>query len=315
MTSTRRHLLRVLAGAAVGATAGRARAASQVKFSGGTARPSLEAPAGAVDCHIHIYDSRFPPAANAMLRPADASVDDYRAFQRRIGTSRVVVVQPSTYGVDNRCTEAALAAFGNTARGVAVVNTSVTDAELRRLNGLGVRGIRFNLAQAGATSPEMIEPLARRVAPLGWHLQVNANPDVLTAILPILERLPTQVVFDHLAHIPQPAGVAHPLFARIRALVEARRAWVKLSGAYQDTKVGPPTYADTGAVARAYVDVAPDRLVWGSDWPHPTAQPNPPDDAVLFDLMTSWAPDERVRRRILVENAVALYGFDRPVGR
>lgn len=310
MEPSRRDLLRTAAGAAAGVLVGRTSAdAQQVKYSGGTARPSLRAPAGAADCHIHLYDARFPPDPKAALRPPDATAEDYRAFQRRIGTSRVVIVQPSTYGVDNRCTEAALAAFGSSARAVAVVNTSVSDAELRRLNGVGVRGIRFNLAQAGATTPEMIEPLAKRVVTLGWHVQVNANPDTLMAIMPILERIPTDVVFDHLAHIPQPDGVTHPLFARVRALLDRRHAWVKLSGAYQDTKVGPPTYADTAAVARAYVSAAPDRLVWASDWPHPTAQPNPPDDAVLFDLLRDWAPDDGVRHRILVENAAMLYGF------
>jgi len=316
LVRSRRDVLKTLAGAAAGVLAVRARVvAGQVKYSGGTKPPSLKAPPGATDTHIHLYDSRFPPDPKAALRPPDALAEDYRAFQRRIGTSRVVVVQPSTYGVDNRCTEAALAAFGPSARAVAVVNTSVTEPELRRLNDLGVRGIRFNLAQAGATTPEMIEPLARRVASLGWHLQVNANPDTLMAIMPTLERVPTDVVFDHLAHVPQPEGVTHPLFARVRALLERRHAWVKLSGAYQDTRVGPPSYRDTSAVARAYVVAAPDRVVWGSDWPHPTSQANPPDDAVLFDLLTDWAPDQAVRHRILVDNPARLYGFETAVPR
>src|SRR5262249_41244832 len=147
----------------------------------------------------------------------------------------------------------ALASLGPRSRMVAVVDTTVTDAELKRLDGLGVCGIRFNLAQAGATTPEMIEPLARRVASLGWHPQIKARADRILEIMPARERVPTEVVFDHLAHLPQPDGVKHPVFARVRALLEKRRAWVKLSGAYVDTKIGPPTYADATAVARAYV--------------------------------------------------------------
>jgi D-galactarolactone isomerase len=282
-----------------------------VKWSTGTNAPKLKAPANAADCHHHIYDARFPEAANAVLHPPDALVDDYRGLRRRLGTTRSVLVQPSTYGTDNRCVFAALAALGSSARAVVVVNDTVTDAELKRLDGLGVRGIRFNLAQAGATTPEMIAPLATRVAPLGWHLQINAPADKILEILPILERVPTPLVFDHLAHIPQPDGVKHPLYARIRALLDKGHAWVKLSGAYIDSKVGPPTYADSSAVARAYVTAAPERLIWGSDWPHPTEQGQKPDDALLFDLLTDWAPDARVRQRILVDNAETLYGFPR----
>ncbi|MFI5178225.1 MAG: amidohydrolase family protein [Vicinamibacterales bacterium] len=306
----RRDVLRSLSAAAVaGAFARPAHAsAAQVKWSSGTASPALKAPVNTADCHHHIYDARFPEAPNAVLHPPDALVDDYRALQRRLGTTRSVIIQPSTYGTDNRCGLAALSALGSSARMVAVVNDTVTDAELKRLDGLGVRGIRFNLAQAGATTPEMITPLAKRVAPLGWHLQINAPAERLLEVLPILERVPSPIVFDHLAHIPQPDGVSHPLYGKIRALLDKGRTWVKLSGAYIDTKAGPPTYADTSAVARAYVTAAPERLVWGSDWPHPT-EGQKPDDAVLFDLLTDWAPDARVRHRILVENPATLYGF------
>jgi len=269
----------------------------------------LRAPPNAADCHHHIYDARYPADPKAVLRPGDALVEDYRALQRRIGTTRHVVVQPSTYGTDNSCMLDALQAFGAEARGVAVVNDGVADAELKRMDTLGVRGIRFNLAQAGATTPAMIEPLSRRVNELGWHIQINASAPVIMSIMDILERVPTPIVFDHLAHVPQPAGIDDPLFGRVRALIDKGRTWIKLSGAYQDTKIGPPTYADASAVARAYVEAAPERMVWGSDWPHPSEQQVKPDDALLFDLLADWAPDEAVRNRILVQNAEALYGF------
>ncbi len=168
-----------------------------------------------------------------------------------------MLVQPSTYGIDNRCHLDALAAFGPTARMVAVVNDSVSTEELKRMHTLGVRGIRFNLAQAGATTPEMMEPLSKRINDLGWHIQINAPAAKILEVMPILDRVASPIVFDHLAHTPQPEGVSHPLYAKVRALMDKGRTWVKLSGAYADTKVGPPTYADSGppAIAQAPAEV------------------------------------------------------------
>ncbi len=300
----------ILAVTGFGASGARPARAQQVPYSSGTGRPKTKAPANTTDCHMHIYDKRFPAAANATLLPPDALPGDYRKLQQRLGTTRNVVVTPSTYGTDNGCTLAGMAALGPTTRGVAVVNTAVTDAELKRLDGLGVRGIRFNLVQAGATSVEMLEPLSKRVNDLGWHVQIHMLGPQIVEIESLLLRLPSPIVFDHLARIPQPAGVTHPAFTTVRKLIDKGRTWVKLSGAYQDTKVGPPTYSDTTEVARAFVTAAPERMVWGSDWPHPTEKPDhKPDDAILFDLLAAWAPDEATRTRILVQNPAALYGF------
>ena len=153
--------------------------AETVPWSAGTEPPKLKAPPNACDCHMHIYDSRFPVAPTAKLRPADATVADYRLLQKRIGTTRNVVVTPSTYGTDNACTLDAMAKLGATARGVAVVDTSVADSELKRLNDLGVRGIRFNLVQSGATTIDMLEPLSKRVNDLGWHVQIHMLGDAI----------------------------------------------------------------------------------------------------------------------------------------
>ena len=306
----RRELL-MSAGAAAGFLVGGGRnaAAQQVKWSSGTEPPKLKAPANSCDCHHHIYNAKYPVDPRSTLRPGDALVEDYHAFQKRIGTTRNVVVTPSTYGTDNRVTLDAVAAFGPTARAVVVVDDTVTDAELKRAHGEGTRGIRFNLAQAGATTPEMIEPLSKRVNDLGWHIQINAPAAKIMEIMPILERVLSPIVFDHLAHNPEPEGINHPLYGRIRALIDKGRTWVKLSGAYADIKVGPPTYADSTAVAQAYVRAAPERLVWGSDWPHPGVRGEMPDDAVLFDLLLMWVPDDGVRHRILVENPAVLYDY------
>jgi len=303
--------LSATAGAAILAASGTSATAQQVKYSSGTEPAKLKVPANACDCHHHIYGSQYKVDPRSTLRPGDASVDDYRTLQKRIGTSRNVIVQPSTYGTENAPTLDALVAFGPSARAVVVVDTTVTEAELKRMHGLGARGIRFNLAQAGATTPDMIEPLAKRIDDLGWHIQINAAPTTIMEVMPILEKVPSPIVFDHLAHIPEPDGINHPLFGKVRALIDKGKTWVKLSGAYADTKVGPPTYADSSAIARAYVKAAPERLVWGSDWPHPGVRdPEPkPDDAILIDLMLDWAPNEAVRNRIFVDNAAKLYDF------
>jgi predicted TIM-barrel fold metal-dependent hydrolase len=285
------------------------RAEDQVPYSSGTEAPNLLAPLNACDCHMHIYDSRFSVAPTATLRPPDAHPSDYRLLQKRIGTKRNVIVQPSTYGTDNSCTLDALEQMVPTARAVAVVDTTVSDQELKRMDGLGVRGIRFNLVQAGATSIEMVEPLSKRVNDLGWHVQIHMLGGQIVQIEDLLQRLPSRIVFDHLGRIPQPAGTVHPAFRVIRKLLDKGNTWVKLSGAYQDSKVGPPTYADVNELAQAYVQAAPERMLWGTDWPHPTQKSVKPDDAALLDLLLAWTPDQSTRRQILVENPEELYGF------
>src|SRR5271156_6690778 len=235
----RRALLRAM-GATVMAAGGFGASQGQTQqpapWSSGTEQPELKAPPNACDCHMHIYDSRFPVAPNAKLRPPDATPDDYRLLQKRIGTARNVVVTPSTYGADNSCTLDAIARLGATARGVAVVDTSVADAELKRLDGLGMRGIRFNLVQSGATTIDMLEPLSSRVNDLGWHVQLHMLGDQIVEHMDLLQRLPSPIVFDHMARIPQPAGIDHPAFALVRGLLDKGRTWVKLSGAYMETK-------------------------------------------------------------------------------
>ena len=313
MKMKRRALLTAAAVLAVGAgagKAGRSRAQGAAPSQTGEKRPMRPAPSFASDCHIHVYDSRFPVAANAMLLPPDAHIDDYRAVQRRIGTTRTVVVQPSTYGTDNRCMLNALASLGAEARGVAVVDAGVSDAELERLAAAGVRGIRFNFMQPGASiTVDMLAPLSERIAALGWHVQLNIRGDHIVQLEPLLSRLASPIVFDHFARIPPEAGVEHPAYAAVQRLIDRDRGWVKLSGAYLELKVGPPSYADIGALARAFIKTAPQRLVWGSDWPHPSVHDAWPDEAVLFDALCAWAPDEVLRRQILVANPEALYGF------
>jgi len=308
-----------LAGAGALAASGMtAHAQHNVPNSSGTEAPKLKAPANACDCHMHIYDGeRFPPARPGpqSRMQANAAVAQYRLLQQRNGTTRTVIVTPAAYVTDNRVTLDGIEQLGREkTRGVAVVHPTVTDAELKTLNEGGIRGIRFTVfdPRSAAVSVDMIEPLARRVADLSWHIQIHMRADQIVENAALLEGLPTQVVFDHMGRLPQPNPLEHQAFTVIRRMIEKGRTWMKLSGAYMETDVGHPTYADKTAVAQAYLNAAPERMVWGSDWPHPTEKPeHKPNDATLFDLLTEWAPDEALRQRILVGNPEALYGFSK----
>lgn len=300
--------------AALAASGMTAHAQHSVPNSTGTEAPKLKAPANACDCHMHIYDGeRFPPARPGpqSRMQSNAAVAEYRLLQKRNGTTRTVIVTPAAYVTDNRVTLDGIEQLGaaNT-RGVAVVHPTVTDAELKMLAEGGIRGIRFTVfdPRSAAVSVDMIEPLAKRVADLGWHVQIHMRGDQIVENAALLESLPTPVVFDHKGRLPQPAPLEHAAFGIIRRMLDKGRTWMKLSGAYMDTNVGHPTYADKLAVAQAYIKAARERVVWGSDWPHPTEK-DKPNDATLFDLLTEWAPDAAQRERILVTNPEALYGF------
>jgi predicted TIM-barrel fold metal-dependent hydrolase len=283
-----------------------------VPNSAGTSAPRFAAPRDACDCHLHIYDARFAMAWPQLRANPEASVAEYRLLQQRLGTTRAVVVQPAAYGTDNAVTTWAVAELGrDNARGVAVLHPTVKDAELAALHSAGIRGLRFTQhdPKTAVTTPEMIEPLAARVAEMGWHVQLHLRGDQLLEMAAMIARLPGTLVLDHAARMPQPQGLHHPAFRVVARLLESGRAWVKLSGPYLDTQSGSPRYEDVARVARELVRLAPERMVWGSDWPHPTERDVKPDDAILLDLLREWAGDEAAWRRILVDNPAALYGF------
>jgi predicted TIM-barrel fold metal-dependent hydrolase len=283
-----------------------------VPNSSGTSAPRFKAPPNACDSHLHIYDPRFEMSWPSLRATMHASVAEYRLLQERIGTTRLVVVQPAAYGIDNAVTLDAIAQFGrDKARGVAVVHPGITDAELEKLHAGGIRGLRFSQhdRNTAVTTAEMIEPLARRVNELGWHVQLHLRGQQIVDMADLIKRLEVELVFDHLGRVPQPNAIQHAAMDVIGALLDKGRTWVKLSGPYLDTQTGSPRYADIKPVAKAYVKRAPERLVWGSDWPHPTERDTKPDDAVLLDLLQEWVPDEATRRKILVENPAKLYGF------
>jgi len=268
-------------------------------------------PPGACDCHMHVYDRRYPAVAGARLLPPDASVAQYLALRTALGLQRTVCVTPSTYGTDNSSMLAAVAELGDSARGVAVVDACVPDEELCRLHALGVRGIRLNLSMGVSATPAMLRPLAERIAPLGWHVQLIVPADRLSALAPDLDALPMDFVLDHFAKIA-PSGLGGEAHRRVLRWLEHGRGWVKLSGAYLVSEAANHDGRDAGALARSFLAAAPERVVWGTNWPHATASAglHPwPDDTALLELLARWCGDTAALQRVLVDNPARLYGF------
>jgi D-galactarolactone isomerase len=258
---------------------------------------------------MHIYDHRFPKAATAKILAPDASVADYLKMRARLGIEHTVVVQPSAYGKDNRCTLEAMAVIGPSACGIAVVDETVTDAELDRLTKLGIRGIRFFML-AGAPLPlEILETMSARVAPFGWHVVFQMDGRDLADHEALLDRLTSNLIIDHVGKFLEPVAPEHPGFRAILRLLDKGRTWAKLSAPYETSKVGPPFYDDVGKLAKALAKAAPERMLWASNWPHPTPGVKVPDDAVLLDILLDWVPDEAARRLMLSDNPGKLYGF------
>lgn len=275
-----------------------------------TARPvSFAVPAGAWDCHIHAIGdpARFPLAANRSYTPALVPIEDYVALMDRLGIARAVLVQPSIYGTDNRAMMDALARHPDRFRGVAVVDATVTDDALDELHAHGVRGVRANLLNRGGISLADAIALAPRLAQRGWHLQLQIDVSSFDAF-DALERLPLEVVVDHLGYMPIGKGADEPGFRRLLALVEAGRCYVKLSGPYRFTAWAREGYGAVAPLARALAAANADRLVWGSDWPHTDLRSDMPDDGELLSLLGEWIPDAALRRRVLVDNPGHLYG-------
>jgi D-galactarolactone isomerase len=272
--------------------------------------PRLKAPPGTCDTHMHFYDQRYPRAPTAKILHGDALVPDYLVLRERLGIERTVVVQPTAYGTDNSCTLDAMAQIGSSARGIAVVDQTVTDQELERLTKLGIRGIRFFMLPGGALPWEILEMMAARVGAFGWHVQLQLDGRTLPDRESLLQRLPGTLVIDHVGKFLEPVSVDDPAFAVLKRLVENGRTWIKLSAPYEVSKVGPPNYDDVGALAKVLVKLAPERMVWATNWPHPMKHgADKPDDAALLDMLLDWVPDDGVRKRVLVDNPAKLYGY------
>lgn len=269
----------------------------------------IEPPPGACDTHIHVYDQRFPVSPTTVLRPPDAPISEYRRVQDELGFERAVIVQPTTYGLDNRCQLEAVATLGARARAVVVVDESVTDAELARLSAIGARGARFHMLEGGTVPWEMMPAVADRIAGHGWHVQLQLNGRELSARLDRLLALPTPLVVDHVGRFMPPVAHEHPSFGALLTLIDTGRCWVKLSAPYESIDEGAPHYFAVTELVHRLVEHAPERMLWASNWPHPGRR-NPPTNSDLRELLDTWLPTAALRRRVLVDNPVEVYGFD-----
>lgn len=280
-------------------------------FMPATTKPRTLFPAGACDCHAHVFgpQERFPYLANAAYIPPDAVTADYLGMLKNNGCNRGVLVQPSVYGSDNSCMVDTLRSGPHTLRGIAVVEAGVSDRELEDLHAAGVRGVRINLASEteGLTLADG-ERLAPRLKALGWHLQFYLDLPKMPEAEARLAKLPITIVIDHFARCPAADGTDAPAFRALQRLVSRDNCWAKIMGPYFISK-NAPLYPEVTPLARALVAAAPERIVWGSDWPHPGARALMPEDHVLADLLAEWVPDEAQRRRVLVDNPARLYGF------
>ena len=283
-------------------------------------------PAGACDCHTHIFGEpeKFPFFAGRVYTPETALPDEMAALHRSLHIARVVIVTPSVYGIDNAATLYGMKARGADARGVAVIDEKTPENALEAMHGAGVRGIRINLATGGISDPAVaqarLQTAIDRVKGRNWHVQIYSELKVIAALKDQCAQSPVPLVFDHFAGAQAALGAAQPGFAAVLDLVKSGKAYVKISGAYRASKAAPE-YNDVAPLAAALIAANPDRIVWGTDWPHPDLVTPPGkkptdvtpllaiDDGRLLNLLPVWAPDAAIREKILVTNPARLYGF------
>jgi predicted TIM-barrel fold metal-dependent hydrolase len=280
-----------------------------------THRPRVVLPAKSCDCHAHICGpfERYAYAPERIYTPPDATLADYRRMLTALGVQRAVLVQPSVYGTDNTAMLDAIAEGGSWLRGVAVVEPDIDSALLKKLDAAGVRGMRVNIVDRRARRNEIVLdellPLARKIADFGWHLEMLLQADAVPGLAETCAQLPVDVVLGHLGYVHTDKGGAdNSGFQALLRLLGAGRTWVKLTGPYRISAEELP-YADLIPMAHALVQAAPERLIWGTDWPHVMMKKTMPNDADICDLLADWVPDEAIRHRILVDNPAALYGF------
>jgi 2-pyrone-4,6-dicarboxylate lactonase len=269
-------------------------------------------PPGATDAHCHVFGpaDTFPFAPDRSYTPPDSGIEKFEKLQDRLGLSRAVFVQASCHGTDNAAMVDALVRGNGRYAGVAMIDESFTEADIAVLHEAGVRGTRFNFVKhlGGAPELDVFWRLIERVQPFGWHVVLHFDAKDLPDHAELLDRMPCAYVIDHMARVPTADGIEQAPFQALLDLMRDERAWVKISGAERLTADGPPPYDDVVPFARALVAAAPDRVLWGTDWPHPNVR-HMPDDGDLVDLLVDLIPDEATRTNVLVSNPETLYEF------
>jgi 2-pyrone-4,6-dicarboxylate lactonase len=276
--------------------------------------PRFAMPADAIDSHAHLFgpESKYPYSPKRGYTPPDATLSAYDALHRALGIARGVLIQPSVYGTDNSLMLDALRAQVRPLRAVVALEATVSDRDLDDMNALGVRGIRVNFVDKGGMpydSLDELERLARRLQPFGWHVELLVHVHEDPALMRRLGTLPVDICVGHLGYMPAAFGADHPGFKEFLALMREGRCWVKLTGSYRITGSAATPYVDVAPLAQALVAARPDRIVWGTDWPHVIVKIPMPNDGPLLDQLADWVPDADLRRRILVDNPAALYRF------
>ena len=279
-----------------------------------THAPRFKVPAGTVDTHTHIFgpNSKYPYAASRTYTPPDAPLEMFRALHAKIGVERAVIVNATVHGTDNRVVTDAIAVSGGKYKGIAVIDETFTDRQLQDLNAAGIKGFRQTfIGYLGAKADlGAVERLAKRVAPLGWHVDLYIEAEHLDDYLPMLGRLPMPYVLDHMGVVKAAKGIDQPGFQSLLTLMrQDKRCHVKVTGPERASQCGAPFY-DAVPYAQKIIEAAPDRVLWGSDWPHPNLK-SMPNDGDLVDLIPLYAPDPVHRRKLLVDNPVRLFGFNR----
>ena len=276
--------------------------------------PKSPPPPKSCDSQFHVFGSRekYPVRPGTVYEAQEATFAKAQKMHRILGLQRGVIVQSTAYGVDHRAVLDALAEGGNSFRGVAVVNDTVSDAELKKLHDAGVRGARFNFYKAVnfAPSVESFSHSVGRIQEIGWFAKLHLGAGDLNEYDSLFRKLKLNVVIDHMGRPDMALGLKDPNVSKVVELLKTGNWWVMLSNGHKQSKTGYP-WSDAIPIARAYIEAAPDRVIWGSDWPHPLSTEKVPNDADLLELLYRYAPDERERRKILVDNPTALFGFDR----
>jgi len=278
-----------------------------------TRAPAYRAPQGACDAHCHIFGpaDKYPYAADRSYTPPDAPLERFRELQSTLGLTRAVLVNASCHGTDNRVIVDAIAASGGRYRGVANADDSFTEHDFERLHAAGFRGVRFNFVKHLGGMPDMGEfhRVIARIRPFGWHVDLHFDAGDLVEHTELLHKLPVPFLIDHMGRVPTKAGLEQEPFRRlIELLRNNQRCWVKVSGAERISSGGPP-FKDAVPFAQALIAAAAERILWGTDWPHPNIAKHMPNDGDLVDLIPLMMPDAATQKRILVDNPHRLYGF------
>lgn len=276
--------------------------------------PSFEVPKSAIDTHAHIFgpESKYPYSSARGYTPPDASLADFRQLHDVLGIERAVLIQPSVYGTDNSAMLDAVAQSRGNMLAVAAVGEDVTDEELERLHRSKVRAARVNLVDKGGmpfSSIDSVRQFTQRIKPLGWHLEVLMHVHQFPDLIDVISSMAVDVVVGHLGYMKTSEGIENQGFQDFLQLLKLGKTWVKLSGSYRITVEDEAPYSDVVPYAQALINAAPDRVIWGSDWPHPFFLGNMPNDGVLLDQLLNWASTEELRNKILVDNPNKLYGF------